>query len=297
MKNEIFRGTATALITPFKGEQIDYEKLGELIEEQIHAGIDAIVIAGTTGEASTMPDHEHIELIKQSVVYAGKRVPIIAGTGSNDTIHGINLSKEAQRVGADALLHVTPYYNKTSQNGLVEHFKATAISVDLPIILYNVPSRTGLNISPHTYYELAGISNIVAVKECNISQMAETILLCGEAYDHYSGEDGLIVPLLSLGGKGVISVVSNLVPKQIKAITNLWFEGDLKESAKLQIQLMELINSCFIDINPIPVKAAMNLMGKAVGQTRLPLVDLAAVHQAKLAAVLAKYDLAAVELG
>lgn len=296
MKTKLFSGAATALVTPFNGDQIDYTVLGELIEDQIQAGISALVIAGTTGEASTMPDKEHIELIAESVKLVAGRVPVIAGTGSNDTVHGINLSKEAQRVGADALLHVTPYYNKTNQSGLVEHFKLTAKSVDLPIILYNVPSRTGLNISPRTYHELAAIENIVAIKECNIAQMAETIALCGDAFAHYSGEDGMVVPLLSLGGEGVISVVANLIPGEMSRLVAKWFNGEHKSSAAEQIRLMPLINACFSDVNPIPVKAAFELMGRSVGAPRLPLVSLSPQLRESLKQVLVDYGLLAEEL-
>ncbi len=274
MKTEIFRGTASALVTPFSKEGIDYDALERLINEQIDCGINALVIAGTTGEASTMPDEEHIELIRQAKHFINGRVPLIAGTGSNDTEHGIELSKAAVQVGADALLLVTPYYNKTNQEGLVQHFKATAAAVDVPLILYNVPSRTAMNIEPETYYKLASIEHIVGIKECNLNQVAETRRLCGDAYAHYSGEDGLVIPMMSLGGLGVISVTSNVAPRQMVDMTKAWLDGDIQLAAKMQIELMDLINACFIDVNPIPVKAALNLMGKAIGEPRLPLVSL-----------------------
>lgn len=291
MKHKLFRGAATALVTPFNGDRIDYDALAELIERQIDGGISALVIAGTTGEASTMPDQEHIELIEEAVKLASGRVPIIAGTGSNDTAHGVALSKAAEAVGADALLHVTPYYNKTNQEGLVQHFKANAQAVDIPVILYNVPSRTGLNINPETYLKLASIENIVGIKECNIAQMPDTLHLCGDAYSHYSGEDGMVVPLLSLGGDGVISVASNVVPDQMSELTRLWFAGDIAAAAALQVRLMPLINACFSDVNPIPVKAAMELLGYNGCKPRLPLVELAESKREAMASVLADFGL------
>lgn len=291
MREKIFTGTASALVTPFKDGLIDYNCLGRLIEDQIEAGINALVIAGTTGEASTMPDDEHIQLIAEAVRFAGGRIPIIGGTGSNDTEHGIALSKAAERVGADALLLVTPYYNKTNQRGLVEHYKATAAAVDLPLILYNVPSRTALNIAPTTYETLASVENIVAIKECNIAQVADTRQLCGDRFDHYSGEDGLVVPLLSLGGSGVISVVSNVAPVLMREMTDAWFAGDIVAARDIQIKLMPLINACFTDVNPIPVKAMMNLLGKYVGDPRLPLVAHDEKHLPGLKDLLSAYNL------
>ncbi len=291
MKKTVFTGAATALVTPFRDDRIDYAILAQLIEMQIQAGIDALVIAGTTGEASTMPDDEHIELIAESVKIVAGRVPVIAGTGSNDTIHGVRLSTAASQAGADALLHVTPYYNKTNQKGLAEHFKRMASAVDIPIILYNVPSRTALNIDPKTYLELADVENIVAIKECNIAQVPETISLCGNAFTHYSGEDALVVPLLSLGGKGVISVVSNLIPAEMSRMVKLWMSGEIKAAASEQIRLMPLIKACFSDVNPIPVKAAMGLMGFETGSPRLPLLPLTTDAGDALLKILRDFDL------
>lgn len=292
MKKRIFSGAATALVTAFAEDgSIDYGRMSRLIDDQIDAGINALVIAGTTGEASTMPDDEHIELIEKTVQFVNGRVPVIAGTGSNDTAHGIRLSKAAEAVGADALLLVTPYYNKSNQRGLVQHFKAMAEAVDLPVILYNVPSRTALNIEVSTYLELAAVESIVGIKECNFVQLAETRALCGDRFDHYSGEDGLVVPFLSLGGTGVISVASNLVPARFREMTDAWFEGDLERARQIQLDLIPLINACFTDVSPIPVKAMMNLMGESVGEPRLPLTAFDEDRLAELQSVLERYEL------
>ncbi len=289
MKKTIFTGVGTAIITPFNPDlSINYDKLGELIEFQIANHADCIVICGTTGEASTMPDAEHIAAIAYTVKKVNKRVPVIAGAGSNDTVHAIHLSKEAKAAGADALLHVTPYYNKTSQAGLIAHFNACADATDLPIVLYNVPSRTGLAIKPQTYKELSKHPNIVAVKEAsgNISEIAQTAQLCGEDLTIYSGNDDQIVPLMSLGGKGVISVLSNILPKQVHDIVALYLQGNVKESLALQLKLLHLMNTMFIDVNPIPVKEAMNLMGMQVGGLRMPLTGLSQENLQKLKDVL-----------
>lgn len=290
-KHLIFEGAGVALVTPFTDTEVDYKKFEELIEEQIAAGTDALIICGTTGEASTMPDKEHLEVIKFAVDVAAKRVPIVAGTGSNDTAHGIELSKDAEACGADALLLVTPYYNKTSQKGLIEHYKATAAAVDIPILLYNVPSRTGVNIAPTTYQALADIENIVGIKECNIHQLAETIQRCGDAYAYYSGEDGLVIPLMSLGGKGVISVVSNIWPERMVEMTHAFLDGDYRRAGELQVGLQALVNAVFADVNPIGVKEAMNQMGKEVGRCRLPLTTMSETAAEKLGAVLKEYGL------
>ncbi len=277
MKKEIFSGAAVAIVTPMHPDgSIDYEKLGRLIDWQIENHTDAIVICGTTGESACMTDQEHIDCIEYAVKHTAGRVPVIAGAGSNDTAYAVQLSKEAKQLGADALLHVTPYYNKTSQKGLVVHFHAIADATDLPIILYNVPSRTGVNMKPETCAQLAKHPNIVALKEAsgNISQVAQIKALCGDALDLYSGNDDQIVPLLSLGAKGVISVLSNVMPKETHDICALFFEGKVKESAALQLKLLDFINHLFMDVNPIPVKAAMNLMGFDVGECRLPLVPM-----------------------
>ena len=277
MKNTIFTGAGVAIITPMNSdESINFEKLGQLIDFQIDNGTDAIVICGTTGESAAMTDQEHVDSIAYAVEHVAGRVPVIAGAGSNHTSYAVWMSKEAKRVGADALLHVTPYYNKTSQLGLIRHFNAVADATDLPIILYNVPSRTGVNITPATYRELAKHPNIVAAKEAsgNISQIAQIAQLCGDELDLYSGNDDQIVPLLSLGAKGVISVLSNIMPRQTHDICRLFFEGKIAESRALQLKLLPLINALFSDVNPIPVKEAMNLMGWECGECRLPLVSM-----------------------
>ena len=277
MKNTIFTGAGVAIITPMNSdESINFERLGQLIDFQIDNGTDAIVICGTTGESAAMTDQEHVDSIAYAVEHVAGRVPVIAGAGSNHTSYAVWMSKEAKRVGADALLHVTPYYNKTSQLGLIRHFSAVADATDLPIILYNVPSRTGVNITPATYRELAKHPNIVAAKEAsgNISQIAQIAQLCGDELDLYSGNDDQIVPLLSLGAKGVISVLSNIMPRQTHDICRLFFEGKIAESRALQLKLLPLINALFSDVNPIPVKEAMNLMGWECGECRLPLVSM-----------------------
>jgi len=273
MKKIVFKGSCVAIVTPFTEDGVNYEKLGELIEFQISEGTDAIVICGTTGEASTMPDDEHKEVIKYCVDKVYGRIPVIAGTGSNDTRHAIELSKFAQDAGADAILTVAPYYNKTSQKGLYEHFKAIAQSISIPVILYNVPSRTNLNINPETVKALSEIENIVGIKECNFNQVAEIMSLCGENIAVYSGEDGLVVPLMSLGGLGVISVMANIIPAKTKEMTHKFLRGDIEGSRKIQIELIDLIKALFSDVSPMPVKAAMNLMGMNVGKCRMPLVE------------------------
>ncbi len=274
MKKCIFTGSGVAIVTPFTEDGVDFDKLGELIEFQIREKTDAIVICGTTGEASTMPDEEHISVIEYAVKKVNGRLPVIAGTGSNDTRHAIHLSKRAQEVGADAILSVTPYYNKTTQRGLYEHFKVVAESISIPVVLYNVPSRTNLNINPETIQQLSQIENIVAIKECNLNQVGEIINLCGDGFTVYSGEDGLIVPLMSLGGKGVISVMANIIPRDTHEIASKMLAGDLEGSRSLQLKTLELIKALFIEVSPIPVKEAMNLMGLHVGKCRMPLVDI-----------------------
>lgn len=266
-----------AIVTPMNpDESINFDRLGQIIDNQIENGTDAIVICGTTGESATMTDQEHVDCIEYAVKRVNGRVPVIAGAGSNHTSYAVWMSKEAKRVGADALLHVTPYYNKTSQTGLIRHFNAVADATDLPIILYNVPSRTGVNITPATYRELAKHPNIVAAKEAsgNISQIAQIAQACGDELDLYSGNDDQIVPLLSLGAKGVISVLSNIMPRETHDICRLFFEGKIAESRALQLKLLPLINALFSDVNPIPVKEAMNMMGWECGECRLPLVSM-----------------------
>ena len=276
MKKDIFTGAAVAIITPFTEDGINFEELKRLIDFNIENGTDAIVIAGTTGEASTMSDEEHKETIRFTVEYVNKRIPVIAGTGSNDTLYAVELSQYAESVGVDGLLLVTPYYNKTTQSGLIKHYNYIADRVNIPIILYNVPSRTGVNILPKTAYELSKHKNIVAIKEAsgNLSQIAETISLCGDNLTVYSGNDDQIVPILSLGGKGVISVLSNVVPRDAHNICSLYFEGKVKESNELQLKYLSLINALFIEVNPIPVKTALRLMGFNAGPLRMPLFDM-----------------------
>jgi 4-hydroxy-tetrahydrodipicolinate synthase len=274
MRKPLFTGSGVAIVTPFTDDGVDYNKLEELIEFQIKEGIDSIIICGTTGEASTMPDDEHKATMKFTVEKVNGRVPVIAGAGSNDTRHAIELSKYAEEVGADAILTVTPYYNKTTQKGLYEHFKAIANSIKIPVVLYNVPSRTNLNINPYTMKALSEIDNIVAVKECNLAQAGEVANLCGENFTLYTGNDDQVLPILALGGKGVISVMANIIPKDTHDMVMKFLEGDIAGSRKLQFDLFNLIKGLFIEVNPIPVKAAMNLMGMNVGKCRLPLVDM-----------------------
>ena len=276
MKDIIFTGAAVAIVTPFTEDGVNFEELKKLIDFNIENGTDAIVIAGTTGESSTMSDEEHKETIRFTVEYVNKRVPVIAGTGSNDTAYALKLSKYAESVGVDGLLIVTPYYNKTTQSGLVKHFNYIANRVNVPIILYNVPSRTGVNIAPETYLELSKHPRIVATKEASgdLSAVAKIKSLCGDNLAIYSGNDDQILPILSLGGKGVISVLSNVMPKETHDICNLYFEGKVKESSELQIKYLDLINALFIEVNPIPVKTALGLMGYNVGPLRMPLFEM-----------------------
>ena len=290
-KGTVFTGAAVAIVTPFTDNKVNFEQLGTLIERQIAGSTDAIVICGTTGEASTLTDEEHRECIRYCVEKVAGRVPVIAGTGSNDTDYAIDLSKYACDVGADALLLVTPYYNKATPKGLIKSFLAVADATDKPIILYNVPSRTGCNISLPVYKELAKHERIVATKEAsgNISAIAEIAAELGDTLDIYSGNDDQIVPLLSLGAKGVISVLSNVVPKETHDICRLWFEGKTKESAELQLKLLKLANSLFCEVNPIPVKTAMAMMGFCSEEMRLPLCEMEDSNKAKLAAVLKEY--------
>lgn len=293
LKKSIFEGAATALITPFKNGQIDYECLKALIEDQISGGIDALVIAGTTGEAATLDHEEHCELLKRSVEYVAGRVPVIAGTGSNDTAYGIELSKYACEVGCDALLLVTPYYNKATPKGLIESFLATAEATTKPIILYNVPSRTGVNITLPVYKELAKHERIVGVKEAsgNLSAIAELIAECGDAYDVYSGNDDQIVPIMSLGGKGVISVFSGILPRETHDLCAACLAGDFKTGAEMQLKYLKLMNTLFCEVNPIPVKTASALLGLCGGELRLPLSQMEESNLNKLKAVMAAYGL------
>lgn len=291
MKKPIFTGSGVAIVTPFTDNGVDFNKLEELIEFQIKEGTDCIVICGTTGEASTMPDDEHKAAIKFTVDKVKGRIPVIAGAGSNDTRHAIELSKFSEEAGADAILSVTPYYNKTTQKGLYEHFKAIADSVKIPVVLYNVPSRTNLNINPDTLKALSEIENIVAIKECNFSQVAEVINICGDNLAVYSGEDANVVPLLSLGGKGVISVMANIIPKDTHDMVVHFLNGDIESSRKIQLGTCNLIKALFCEVNPVPIKAAMNLMGMNVGKCRMPLVDMSEKNVDLLKKALIEYGL------
>lgn len=292
MRKTIFTGTGVAIVTPmFPDGSINYEKFAELIEEQISNKTDAIVVVGTTGEASTMTDEEHIEMIRFCVEKVAKRVPVIAGTGSNDTGYAIELTKEAEKVGADATLQVTPYYNKTSQRGLAAHFNKIADSVNIPTVLYNVPSRTGVSIALDTYIELSKNEKIAAVKEAsgNLSLAAE--IAAHTDFDIYSGNDDQLLPFLSIGAKGVISVSSNVIPQQKHDMAALFMAGKHKEALELQKKYLDMENALFIDVNPIAVKEAMNLMGKNVGECRLPLYRMEDAKIEKLKNALKKVGL------
>jgi len=279
-KNTIFKGAATALITPLCENGIDFENFGRLIDWQIEQGINALVICGTTGEASTLTDKEHREAIEFAVKRADKRVPIIAGTGANDTAYAVSLTKFACSVGADACLVVTPYYNKATQNGLVRMFTTIADASTVPLILYNIPGRTGVNIAPETFVKLADHPMISAVKEAsgNIGQCVKIMQLVGDKIDMYSGNDDQTVPIMSIGGKGVISVLSNVFPKETVEMCQKFFDGDVAGSAKMQLDYLPLINALFSEVNPIPVKAAMSKMGFCENYVRLPLTPMEETH-------------------
>ncbi len=276
MKNPLFIGCGTAIATPFTENGVNYDEFKKLIEFQISEGIDAIIVCGTTGESATMSTEEKKQVIKFAIDTAKKRVPIIAGTGSNNTLSAIEMSKYAESVGADGLLVVTPYYNKATQNGLVAHFKAIAESVSIPIILYSVQSRTGTNILPETALELSKIPNIVAIKEAsgNLSQIASIANLCRDDLVIYSGNDDQVLPVLSLGGKGVISVLSNIAPRQTSKMVHDFLDGNFESAKKTQLDAIPLINALFSEVNPIPVKEALNIMGYNFGIPRLPLTKL-----------------------
>ena len=276
MRKQIFTGSAVAIVTPFKESDgtVDFDRLAELIEYQIAHKTDAIVICGTTGECSTMPDEEHLEVVRFCCETVKGRVPVIAGAGSNDTAHAVKLSGKCKECGADAILSVSPYYNKTTQAGLIAHFSMIAENCDLPIILYNVPGRTNININPETVAALAEKhENIVALKECNLDQAGKVMNLCPDDFTVYSGEDGLVVPLLSLGGKGVISVLSNVCPEETHNMVDSYLKGDTETARKLQLKYLDLVSALFCETSPIPVKEAMNQMGFNVGVCRLPLVE------------------------
>ncbi len=294
MKNPIFTGAGVAIITPFTADgKVNEKVLAEIIEYQISHSTDAIVICGTTGESATLDHNEHTQAIKVAVDVTAGRIPVIAGTGSNDTAYALKLSNDAEKLGVDGLLMVTPYYNKASQEGLIKHFNYVADRVSTPIILYNVPSRTGCEIKPETYAELAKHKMIYAAKEAtgNLSSIAKTISLVPEDFAIYSGNDDQITPIMSLGGKGVISVLSNILPQVAHDIAQTALDGDFKKSAKLQLKYLELCNAMFMDVNPIPVKVAMRLMGIDVGPLRLPLCDMTPANTEKLKSVLQKYEL------
>lgn len=294
MKRPIFTGAGVAIITPFTADgKVNEKVLDEIIEYQIAHSTDAIVICGTTGESATLDHNEHTQAIKVAVDVTAGRIPVIAGTGSNDTAYALKLSNDAEKLGVDGLLMVTPYYNKASQEGLIKHFNYVADRVSTPIILYNVPSRTGCEIKPETYAELAKHKMIYAAKEAtgNLSSIAKTISLVPEDFAIYSGNDDQITPIMSLGGKGVISVLSNILPQVAHDIAQTALDGDFKKSAELQLKYLELCNAMFMDVNPIPVKAAMRLMGIDVGPLRLPLCDMTPANTEKLKSVLQKYEL------
>ena len=283
-KNTIFKGMATALVTPMTATGVDYEALGRFIEFQIDSGINALVAVGTTGESATLSPAERNEVIRFTVDKVNGRVPVIAGTGTNNTAHAMEYTENACAIGADALLVVTPYYNKATQNGLIAHFSAIADKADRPIILYNVPSRTGCNMLPATVAELAKHENIAAIKEAsgNMSQVVELFARCGDLIDVYSGEDGLTVPMMAMGGMGTISVLSNVIPAQAVAMTDACQAGDYATAAKMQADLLPLINACFSEVNPIPAKAAVSAMGFGEEHLRLPLTPMTEANRARM---------------
>ena len=291
MRNPIFKGAATAIVTPFNADGVNFGKLAELLEFQVSEGIDAIVICGTTGEASTMPDEEHVATVKFTVEKINKRVPVIAGAGSNDTRHAVELSKKLEAVGVDGLLTVTPYYNKTTQRGLVAHFTTCAKAVKLPFIIYNVPTRTALNIAPETLGELSKTENIVGVKECNLDQAPEVVLYSEKDFAVYAGDDGIALPLMGWGGQGVISVMSNIIPKDTHMLCAKYFSGDIEGAREIALNTFQLFRALFCEVNPIPVKEAMNQMGFDVGECRLPLVEISESNRKLVKGALEAYGL------
>lgn len=293
MKKILFEGCGTAIATPFNEKGVNYEEFRRLLENQIENGIDSIIVCGTTGEAATMTKEEKKETIKFVVDVVNKRTKVIAGTGSNNTKEAIQMSKFAESVGVDGVLVVTPYYNKTTQKGLVAHYTEIAKNIEIPIILYNVPSRTGVNILPETCLELSRIENIAAIKEAsgNISQVAKIASLCGDNLSIYSGNDDQIIPVLSLGGKGVISVLSNVMPKFTNDMVRKYLDGQVKEATQMQLRALELIDCLFCEVNPIPVKYALNLMGYNYGAPRLPLIELSDENKEKINKIMQKHAL------
>lgn len=293
MKELVFKGCGTAIVTPFTEDGVNFDEFGKLIENQIENKVDAIIVCGTTGESATMTEQERKETIKYAIEKVAKRTKVVVGTGSNNTKSAIEMSKFAEEAGADALLVVTPYYNKTTQKGLIMHYTAIASEVKLPIIMYSVPSRTGVNIAPETCKELAKIENIVAIKEAsgNISQVAKIASLCGDNLAIYSGNDDQIIPVLSLGGKGVISVLSNIMPKYTHDMCYKYFEGNVSEALKMQLDVIDLCDALFSEVNPIPAKYALNLMGYNFGKPRMPLIELSDSNKEVLKQVMEKHKL------
>lgn len=291
MEKEIFKGVGTAIATPFTDNGINYDTYGKLLDDQIGAGVSAIIVCGTTGESATMSEEEKRQLIKYTIDKSNNRIKVIAGTGSNNTMQAIKMSKYAEEAGADGLLIVTPYYNKTTQEGLIAHYKAIANEVSIPIILYNVPSRTGVNILPETCYKLSQMDNIVGIKEASgdISQVAKIANLCGDKFSIYSGNDDQVIPILSLGGKGVISVLSNVMPEYTVEMVNSYLNGYTVQAGRMQVEAIDMINALFCEVNPIPVKYALNKMGYDFGKPRLPLVELSDSNKEKVDKVLKKY--------
>ena len=283
-KNTIFKGMATAMVTPMTATGVDYEALGRFIDFQLASGINALVAVGTTGESATLSPAERNEVIRFTVDRVNGRVPVIAGTGTNNTAHAMEYTEKACAIGADAMLVVTPYYNKATQNGLIAHFSAIADKSDKPIILYNVPSRTGCNLLPATVAELAKHPNIAAIKEAsgNMAQVVELFACCGDQIDVYSGEDGLTVPMMAMGAMGTISVLSNVIPAQAVAMTDAFFAGDIAAAAKMQCQYLDLINDLFCEVNPIPAKAAVSAMGYGVENIRLPLTPMSEANRTRM---------------
>ena len=293
MKKVIFEGCGTAIATPFTEDGVNYQEFKKIIENQIENGIDSIIVCGTTGESSTMSKEERKETIKFVVDTVNGRTKVIAGTGSNNTKEAVEMSKYAESIGTDGVLVVTPYYNKTTQKGLITHYKEIANAIAVPIILYNVPSRTGVNILPETCLELSKIENIVAIKEAsgNISQVAKVANLCGDDLTIYSGNDDQIIPVLSLGGKGVISVLSNVMPKYTHEMVKKYLDGHIKEACEMQLKVLDLIDILFSEVNPIPVKHALNLVGYNYGKPRLPLIELSDDNKEKMKKILEKHKL------
>ena len=291
MKKTVFTGSGVALVTPIKNNKVDFDKLGELLDFHIANSTDAIILCGTTGEAPTLPDDEHLRIFDYSVDRVGGKIPLIGGTGSNYTDHAIEFSKYAQKAGLDGVLCVTPYYNKTTQKGLVAHYNAIANAIDIPVILYNVPSRTGVGLSLGALDELSKTENIVAIKEASGDIAFASKIAANIDMELYSGNDDMIVPMLSIGGIGVISVVANVAPKQTHDLCQLYFDGKVKEAAKMQLDMLDLVEKMFIEVNPIPVKNAMNMMGMDVGDLKLPLVDLSEENAVKVRKALIDYGI------